>query len=229
MNVFEQLTDTYNHNNETIKEFDKRFNHSILALKEEDKIVYLLYSHFDKYPGTFFFQDIITKKTHLIPWDHKENLNLYIPILEKGWYNLTNPKYNGFNIYYITKVAKRRWRRGICTDTYRCENLTPMFNIRLPEISKLTYEEIFGSVLYNKNDNFVSEYLFLGCDLDHYRVINPNLLLIKKENRYLLYFHKYLAGYFETPKKFIMTTKVFHQETLEEFQKWPLTFHIQTI
>ncbi len=47
MNVFEQLTDTYNNSNETIKEFDKRFNHSLLALKEEDKIVYLLYSHFD--------------------------------------------------------------------------------------------------------------------------------------------------------------------------------------
>lgn len=227
MNIWEKLTNTSNNKSETIKEFNRRYQDTILGIRNEEtkKCKFLKYKYYNTDNNNHLFYTNSEASVYILHEDvsfTSFNKTIFIPKIEKGFYNSFQNR-----IVYITKTPKRQWRRGVCEDNYKILNFSSCLNTGT-NYKTVFYPDIFYILEQQYNNNNIKETkrdlnIFEICEtFKHHRISKDFLLtqnIIHPEG-YSLFFHKYLVGHFKKPNELEICTNIFFQEILEEISTW---------
>lgn len=230
MNIWEKLTDTQGNTTETIKEFNKRYEGSILTWQRPDlSLIFLCYSYYDQDSNKFVFSKEGTDITISLKYDYPfKDENLFVTKIKKGFYysdldRLHQP------IVYFTHVPQRQWIRGITSHNNKILDFTYFLNYTEERNYKFT-KTIYNILRQQYTEYIIPKDVFSYCEKNNHVILNNDFLLTqncKDLIGYSLFYHKYLVGTFITPTTFKVENTLFLQEFLEARETWPFTFSIE--
>lgn len=230
MNIWEKLTDTQNNKPETIKEFNKRYEGSILTWQRTDlSLTFLYYSYYDQDSNKFIFSKEGGDDTVSLKYDYPfKDENLFVTKIKKGFYysdlsRLPQP------IVYFTHVPQRQWIRGITPHNIKLLDFT--YYLIHSEYKDYRFSKTIYNILRQQYTKYVIPTdVFSYCEKNNHVILNNDFLLTqncKSLTGYSLFYHKYLVGTFVTPTTFKVENTLFLQEFLEAKETWPFTFSIE--
>lgn len=228
MNIWEKLTDTQDNKKNTISEFVKRYEASILAWEKPSETIFIQFQYYNSDDDTFIFNTENLESTIIFPHDYSFiNEKLYIPKIKKGFYysnleNLNKP------IAYIAHNPQRQWIRGIVEWNYTLVNFTQY--LKFQEWLKLYFLKTIFTILKQQKAHYIIPHdVFEYCKQNNHVILNNDFLLTQNVNDvmgYSLFYHKYLVGTFIKPTSFKIENTLFLQEFLEAKETWNFDFSI---
>lgn len=230
MNIWEKLTDTQGNTTDTIREFNKRYEGSILTWQRADlSLTFLYYSYYDQDSNRFIFSKEGVDDAVYLKYDYPfKDENLFVTKIKKGFYysdlsRLPQP------IVYFTHVPQRQWIRGITPHNIKLLDFT--YYLINSEYKDYRFSKTIYNILRQQYTKYVIPIdVFSYCEKNNHVILNNDFLLTqncKSLTGYSLFYHKYLVGTFVTPTTFKVENTLFLQEFLEAKETWPFTFSIE--
>lgn len=216
----ENLTDTRNIMDIGM-ELEKRFQGTLLYLKSPRNSTFLI---FDNLIGSdLYFTDIKNNISHHINIQHRNDVEIEIPKLKKGYYLHKDLKTT--QVSYVTKKAFRQWKRSICKSTYTLESLSE-YVAQNVIFSKITSTQHFMQTMveilyYNLNNYYTDRQNLSNIDLkehfatNNFLLLSTDFLLIRSLNTldtFDLLYHKAWVGHTKDLETLTIIDPIFKQE-----------------